>query len=189
MQDNEKLAWVYGETFGTFRSVCEVQDTQDPVTKILRFKDSSTWKAARYRIRGISLWEWLPTNLQEEIERAPIPVPNSKYRVLRSLEAPPGYVAVIECTTRPESRPVEHEPPVRNDVIKCEAAILEALADESRMTLYKLKRKTHAERFGAMFEKCLSSLEDAGEIRLEQDATVAKRTWVIYSPESSAPAA
>lgn len=188
MQDNEKIALVIGETFGIFHSVCEVQDTPDPETKIFLFKDGCEWKAARYRIRGISLWEWWPTNLQEEIERAPIPVPNSKYRVLRNLEAPPGYVAVLECTTRPESRPVEHEP-VSNDVSKCEAAILEALADGSRMTLYNLKRKTHAERFGAMFEKCLGSLEDAGEIRLEQDATVAKRTWVIYSPESSAPAA
>jgi hypothetical protein len=187
MQDNEKLALVICE-FKIFRSVCEVQDTPDPETKILRFREGCEWKAARYRIRGISLWAYWPQNLQEEIERAPIPVPNSKYRVLRKLETLPGYAAVLECTTRAEAMPVEHEP-VSNDVIKCESAILDALADEPRLTLYNLKRKTHAERYGELFEKCLSSLEDVGEIRLEQDATVAKRTWVIYSPESSAPAA
>jgi hypothetical protein len=192
---NEKSVLVLGPVFGIFPTVAEVLDSPEgPENKIFRFRDAECpeyrnrgeWSERWHRVKSINVYSyWPPPNsLDEPGER------EGEYRVCRRLETPPGYIAVLEGTTKPKAEPAASAP-VDPEAGKCEQAIIDAMAAEPRMSLYALKRKTHAERFGLdLWEKCIKALTDTGEIRLETERglTSRERTWVIRCDEAvSAP--
>jgi hypothetical protein len=177
---NVTAVMVTGPVFGIFRSVCEVSDAADPDIKIFSFRDSAPWRESSGPLRCITTTNH-PTDLKyDEMDESYKVL--ERYRVVKKLETPPGFVAVFEVTTKP--KPVEvSAPEPKNDehAGRCEDAILEVVEADKRITLRSLRKKTHGERFGPdLWDKCLQTLVNAGEIRLEPDATAPKRMWVIY---------
>jgi len=187
MEANNKIVLLTGPVFGIFRTVAEVSDSPiDPENKIFRFRDGCVWRAGGNPINKISIWShWS----EDEVGHC-----EGSYRVCRKMDAEPGSIAVLEGTAKPKHvAPVEQ--PVSDAVLRCEDAIMKALDAEPRMTVYALKRKIHAERFGKeLWATCLKSLADVGEIRLEAERglTTREQMWVCRAsaPEiaSSAPA-
>jgi hypothetical protein len=113
------------------------------------------------------------------------------YRVTAKLDAPDGYAAAYEGTTKPEPKPVNipvndqaESDAAQTRMLGIEDAIMTVLERENRITLRTLKRKTHAERHGEDWEKCLQSLAEGGELEIEQDSEVRQRTWIVLSPAS-----
>ena len=163
---------------GIFGSTCEVIDTQEPETKILRFKEWSdtragAWDSVFYGplgvLRFVHVYDSPDWNTNTELCR---------YRITAKLETPDGYVGAYLGTTKPESQkedaPRASESSRSSDV---EDMILSALTT-GRMTLRDLKRKVSAHRIPD-FDDCLKTLVDEGELTLEPDAEYPKRLWVV----------
>lgn len=179
----EKSVVVIGPIFGAFSSVCEVLDSHTgPEYKLFRFRDCCKWHAKTNPLKQINIFShWS----EESVGNC-----EGRYRVTKKLDTPDGFIAAYEGTTAAhEAR--DAAPKFDPDSAKCEAAILDAMIAEARMTVYALKRKTHADRFGKdLWETCLQTLVDAGEIRLEttRGLTKKERIWVNRCDEDTAPA-
>lgn len=171
----EKVALLTGYPgYGIFRSTCEVLDTSDPDTKIFRFKEGCNWETDGRHARRIGVYShW------SEFDVGP---KEGSYRVCAVLETPPGYVAVLEGTTKPEV--LEPSPPdISDESVRCELAIMAALESEPRMTMRELKRKVSGHRFAGVWDECLRRLCDEGEIKTEPDPTTPQRTWVVLAAQ------
>ena len=174
--ENEKAVYVHGPDNGIFRTTCEVLETSDPDNKILRFAEGCCWgsehspygKPRPNQLRSISvLTYWHDESDVGEVE--------ARYRVSAVLNAPPGYRAVLEVTTKPEE--IAPSAAAQGDAARCESAILTALESEPRMSLRDLKRKTNANRF-SRWDGCLQKLAADGELTVTADSN---RTWVELS--------
>jgi hypothetical protein len=162
--------------FSVIRTTCEMLDTADAETKIFQFREDCKWGENAYgkpaeprEVRVIVTY----TFWKNEWEIGEV---DGRYRVLAILDAPPGYRAVFEATTKPEV--VESPKPTAGDNDgRCKEAIMRAL-DSGRLTIRDLKRKTHADRF-PRWDDCLQKLASDGELTL---TTESKRTWVELSP-------
>lgn len=183
----EKSVLVLGPVYGIFPTVCEMLDSpKGPEYKIFRFRDDCKWctghtsdNPVMTKIAVYSHWEEWDVGQKE-----------GDYRVCKRLEAPPGYRAVVEGTTLPKPKPKAVVPEFDPNIERCEGAIMDAMIADPRMTLYTLKRKTHAERFGKdLWDKCVQNLVEIGEIRLETERglTSRERIWVVRC-DASAPA-
>jgi hypothetical protein len=173
----EKAALVGGGGCGIFSTVCEVLDTPDPDTKVFRFKDGARWgsthadpKPQPEAVRHISIYShWSEMDVGAK---------DGAYRVTAALEIPPGYIAVLEGTTKPQ---IQQESVVNGngDETRCEIAIMAALESEPSMSLRRLKRKISAHRLPA-FDVCLKRLAELGELRTFVKRNIANqnRTWV-----------
>ena len=175
----EKVALLTGQLgFGILRTTCEVLETSDPDNKIFHFKEGCAWRPGARSARKIHLYaHWSEFDVGPE---------EGSYRVCARLETPPGYVAVLEGTTKPEV--IEHLPPdISDEALRCEMAIMAALESESRVSQRELRRKTSSHRFGSMWDVCLRRLADAGDITIETDKSIANqpRTWVSLSAHDS----
>lgn len=193
---NEKMVYVW-TVGGAIRTLCEVENTPDADTKIFRVKEwpkiprvcdcgkvhsgTDRWSGQRQdgtpdgQVRGFSVFD-----SDNSVD----------YRVTAKLDTPDRYVAAYEVTTKPEHKPVDvpavndAQAPDAGRMLKIEDTIMCVLERETRITLRSLKRKTHAERFGADWDTCLQSLADGGELQIEQDPQVPQRTWIALSPAS-----
>ena len=160
--------WIgYCNGLAIFSTFCEVVDTDDPEVKIFRFKEGCKWGA------------WDGSKDPRSVKKLAVGTVGEcegRYRVTAALDVPPGYVAILEGTTKPETAP-EESAPVNETEVRCELAIIAALDTEPRMTLRTLKRKVSSHRFPA-FDECLKRLADQGELSVSPDPAQPQRTWV-----------
>jgi hypothetical protein len=185
----EKVALLTGQLgFGILRTTCEVLDTSDPDNKIFRFKEGCVWRPDYTKGRP-----WKPdvrrarhVHLYAHWSEFDVGPDEGSYRVCARLETPPGYLAVLEGTTKPEV--IEHLPPdISDEALRCELAIMAALESEPRVSQRELRRKTSSHRFGSMWDVCLRRLAEVGDITIETDKSIANqpRTWVSLSAHDS----
>ena len=176
----KKAVLVLGPVFGIFSTVAEVLDSPEDGNKIFRFREGCKWHAEANGVKSISVWSHWP---EKDTGTEEPGVKEGSYRICKKLDTLPGYVAVLEGTTKSEPKTEDTRPVVSSEALRCEDAIMQALESEPRMPLRALKRKTHAHRFGAQWDDCLQDLADAGEIRLEEAGA---RTWVTLAPDVDA---
>jgi hypothetical protein len=170
---------------GIFSSRCEMLDGSDLETKIFRFADGCKWgmmhdgpRPGPADVRVVTVYSsWGLENSQRE----------GRYRVTAVLDPQPGYIAVLEGTTKPV---VEVEVRADESAMRCELAIMAALEKQPRLSLRELRRKISAHRFAA-FDASLKKLADAGEITIEtkRGLTNNERTWIALSADNSGSAA
>lgn len=180
----------YCNGLNMFGSECEVVDTPDPQVKIFRFKEGCTWGGSYefnrscepgtvQRIAVFNHWCKSP----EEEEKCNVDIKcEGHYRVTACLDVPPGYIVVLEGTTKPEPKAVD---PVlallandaeRTRLDSIENTIALAVEKGGRMVLSALKRKTNSYRFGEDWDKALQNLVEQGELETETDEK--GRVWV-----------
>lgn len=182
---NQKTVLIHGRSFAACLTVCDVQDSpRGPEYRLFGFRDGCTWPPPYMEpivIETVSVYSYWPP----EGDLTSVPVQEGSYRVCRrSKTVPAGYRAVLEGTTLPKER--KPEPVFDEEAGKCQQAIVDALAAEPELTLYALKRKVHAERFGLeLWLKCIQALTEAGEIRQETRLSISKREqlWIIRCDE------